>query len=214
MKVTVSRHPSVPCGYLISNDEDDRTEITTTDLDFPALARDFGWDMTGTVQAEPMTFRCCHLSTDGSIDCAECGVTASDFIAAARTFLDAGPHIAENTDFFPDDEPKTVRRSCDQCNIAYINGVRCHETGCPSAWQDTTLECKECGLEFGPGYANQVVCDDCTECHLDIDGSVLNWEEADEVSDDDLEAASDFMDALEAEQSEPIYGSYTDNNPQ
>ena len=31
-----------------------------------------------------------------------------------------------------------------------INGVLCHEHGCPDAWMDETRECKWCGTEFKP----------------------------------------------------------------
>lgn len=26
-----------------------------------------------------------------------------------------------------------MAKRCDSCNVVYINGVRCHETGCPRA---------------------------------------------------------------------------------
>ena len=51
--------------------------------------------------------------------------------------------------------------SCEQCEIAVINGVCCHELGCPLAWQDEIRECKECGQEFEPEHKNQRWCDDC-----------------------------------------------------
>jgi hypothetical protein len=55
---------------------------------------------------------------------------------------------------------------CDQCQIAYINGVRCHETGCPSAWRDEVRECKECGTEFEPEERTQRFCsEECAELH-------------------------------------------------
>ena len=33
---------------------------------------------------------------------------------------------------------------CDQCEAMMINGIYCHETGCPRATQ--TAECFECGI--------------------------------------------------------------------
>lgn len=217
MQVTVSRHPSVPCGYLITNDADDRTEMCTFDHDFPNLARTFGWDMIAYVQAEPMRFRCRHHSTDGSIDCTECGVTASEFITEARAWLNSNtPKTVEDADgLFPDlddDEPQTVRQSCDQCNVAHINGVRCHETGCPIAWRDHTVECGDCGCEFQPEHRHQSICDGCNRAAIND----REWDdlEANGDLDDDLKAASDFMSRLEADQSEPIIGTYTDNHPQ
>ena len=50
---------------------------------------------------------------------------------------------------------------CDQCELLMINGVRCHETGCPLAWQDEVRECRECGCDFEPEERRQVVCSDC-----------------------------------------------------
>lgn len=49
----------------------------------------------------------------------------------------------------------TARISCDQCTAAMINGVFCHETGCPNSrkvfWMDewiTPVKCGECGAVF------------------------------------------------------------------
>ncbi len=48
------------------------------------------------------------------------------------------------------------RIKCNQCNSAYINGIFCHETGCPNTnsrydaedevWIPV-YECRECGFE-------------------------------------------------------------------
>ena len=85
MTVTVSTHPSVPGGFLLTA-ADGRTAISTLDHEFPALAATFGWDAT-TVQSEPAKFRCRHAGTDGSIDCPDCGCTATDFGDIAATWL-------------------------------------------------------------------------------------------------------------------------------
>ena len=37
---------------------------------------------------------------------------------------------------------------CDSCEALVINGVLCHEHGCPDYWKDTKRDCKECGREF------------------------------------------------------------------
>jgi hypothetical protein len=53
---------------------------------------------------------------------------------------------------------------CQDCEIVYINGVKCHERGCPSAWKDTIRECKWCGSDFEPEERNQTCCcEDCAE---------------------------------------------------
>lgn len=55
--------------------------------------------------------------------------------------------------------PKAQRvcLSCDQCQALMINGVFCHETGCPNSrktwdvesqsWK-RVVECRECGAEY------------------------------------------------------------------
>ncbi len=50
---------------------------------------------------------------------------------------------------------------CLSCAILYIQGVRCHETGCPSAWTDEIRECFECGCDFEPENRHQLTCNDC-----------------------------------------------------
>ena len=55
------------------------------------------------------------------------------------------------------------RTSCDSCEIAYINGVRCHEHGCPDAWKDYPKVCFECGCNFVPETRYQRTCTSCLE---------------------------------------------------
>lgn len=52
---------------------------------------------------------------------------------------------------------------CHDCEVLTTNGVRCHETGCPSAHVGTIRECRECGSRFEPEHARQTCCDD--SCH-------------------------------------------------
>ena len=55
-----------------------------------------------------------------------------------------------------------VKHSCPSCQLIRINGVVCHETGCPDAWRDETRKCKWCGSEFTPEESYQTCCDqDC-----------------------------------------------------
>ena len=55
---------------------------------------------------------------------------------------------------------------CDQCEALMINGVHCHETGCPDAWKDYTKECKWCGIDFKPDENWQDCCSrDCAETY-------------------------------------------------
>jgi hypothetical protein len=55
------------------------------------------------------------------------------------------------------------RVSCSSCAIVVINGLVCHEHGCPDAWKDEKRECKWCGQDFMPEYRLQRCCDDDCE---------------------------------------------------
>ena len=59
--------------------------------------------------------------------------------------------------------------SCSSCEVVAINGVRCHEIGCPEAWRDYTTECFECGFDFQPEYKYQNMCNECLEPREDED---------------------------------------------
>ena len=55
---------------------------------------------------------------------------------------------------------------CDQCEALMINGVYCHEIGCPEAWKDHTIKCDWCGQDFKPEFKSQKLCDtDCAESY-------------------------------------------------
>ena len=51
---------------------------------------------------------------------------------------------------------------CEQCEALMINGVYCHEEGCPIAWKDYKRECQWCGQKFIPDDKAQQYCSfDC-----------------------------------------------------
>ena len=52
-----------------------------TDFDYPALARDFGW------VPKPGKNGCQHPGTDGTVNCPDCGQSATSFITEAGEFL-------------------------------------------------------------------------------------------------------------------------------
>ena len=54
---------------------------------------------------------------------------------------------------------------CASCEAMTINGLYCHEQGCPDAWRDEKRECRWCGDEFVPEDAQQAHCSD--ECERD-----------------------------------------------
>ena len=46
--------------------------------------------------------------------------------------------------------------------VVRINGVLCHEQGCPDAWRDEVRECLWCGYKFTSESKEQICCsDDC-----------------------------------------------------
>ena len=49
---------------------------------------------------------------------------------------------------------------CQSCEVLMINGLRCHEHGCPDAWGEETRECKWCGQQFKPKEKWQDCCDE------------------------------------------------------
>ena len=57
-------------------------------------------------------------------------------------------------------------KKCNQCEIMYINGMRCHEHRCSEAYKDEIRACKWCGSGFTPGYEDDQYCsEDCLECY-------------------------------------------------
>jgi hypothetical protein len=72
-------------GYLV-NHPDGCTDYVQSDWEFPRLAQDMGWSLRQVQSSRRRP--CLHLSTDGTVDCPDCGVSASEFIAAASEFLD------------------------------------------------------------------------------------------------------------------------------
>ena len=51
---------------------------------------------------------------------------------------------------------------CQSCEVMNINGINCHEIGCPDSYKDELRICKWCGSEFKPDEMCQPFCDD--EC--------------------------------------------------
>ena len=59
-----------------------------------------------------------------------------------------------------------MKTNCNSCDVLYINGVKCHEQGCPDAWTDEIRTCLWCGSEFKPEDKHQTCCDiDCNESY-------------------------------------------------
>ncbi len=59
---------------------------------------------------------------------------------------------------------------CKSCELLRINGVVCHETGCPEAWRDKTRECKFCGCDFVPETRGQTCCSvECNDAYYGLE---------------------------------------------
>ena len=71
-------------------------------------------------------------------------------------------------------DPNTLHCHCSQCDLVCINGVPCHEQGCPDAWQGVPIPCWHCGFDFIPDNKDNTGkyarCPDC----LDRDNAV-DW---------------------------------------
>ena len=53
---------------------------------------------------------------------------------------------------------KPIKKTCDQCSQLIINGIFCHETGCPNERKTFVdgqwirfVKCSECGFEVEEG---------------------------------------------------------------
>lgn len=52
---------------------------------------------------------------------------------------------------------------CNSCECVYVNGIKCHEIGCPEAWRDYKRKCEYCGMEFTPEHEHEKLCSQ--ECY-------------------------------------------------
>ena len=80
----------------------DKDIFVQTDYDAPSVAGTFGWNIRDVQKDEKDP--CDHRGTDGSVDCRECGVTASEFISSAIEWIDNNDGAqAENPGYTFDD---------------------------------------------------------------------------------------------------------------
>jgi len=80
----------------------------------------------------------------------------------------------------------TLKTGCDGCSPSIVNGVLCHEQGCPDAWKDIELECYWCGTEYYPDQkpGHLKTCSpDCYSAYMGFDTD--NYDEEDYYADDD-----------------------------
>ena len=58
---------------------------------------------------------------------------------------------------------------CDSCEVVRINGVLCHEAGCPEAYKDEVRGCKWCSQKFKPIQPHQTCCSHtCTVAYYNL----------------------------------------------
>ena len=74
------------CPGEIVDQETGKTVLVQTDWDYPGVASTFGWSLRD-VQQPDRDEPCNHDRIDGTVDCEDCGLTASDFIGAAEEWL-------------------------------------------------------------------------------------------------------------------------------
>lgn len=65
--------------------------------------------------------------------------------------FDTSEHFNDHTH---DDDQGYNKAGCSQCQVMVINGIPCHETGCPNQ----THECQECMTQIKKGRR---ICDEC-----------------------------------------------------
>lgn len=103
-KIIWNTDVNAPCcpGEILNCDDESKSILIQTDWDFPGTAQTFGWSLR-QVQAprRKRKNKCRHNGTDGTVDCKECGLTATDFISAAYDWLMSHDGaIAEDPGYF------------------------------------------------------------------------------------------------------------------
>lgn len=94
-----------PLGYVVRTVDGARSMLVQTDWDYPSIATTFGWDMSSVQRIYHESAPCQHYSTDGTIDCGECGLMASSFISAAADWLDDHDGtIVEDPGYFAEEQ--------------------------------------------------------------------------------------------------------------
>lgn len=93
--------PGCVCKILNGENESENV-LVQTDWDAPSVASTFGWNIR---EVKTPGRDCDHRGTDGTVDCRECGVKASTFIAEAMEWINNNDGAtAEDPGYFGGDE--------------------------------------------------------------------------------------------------------------
>jgi len=89
-KITLDTDVCGGAHCLIVNDDGDDVLIQF-DTDLPGVASTFGWSMRDVqvLNSGYYGVTCDHRGTDGTVDCPECGIKASTFIAEAMEWINS-----------------------------------------------------------------------------------------------------------------------------
>lgn len=101
-KITWNTDVDAPCiGEIIASDGK-TTRLVQSDWDYPGVASTFGWTIQNVQKDDDPTYNFCeHSGTDGTVDCKECGITASEFITSAGNWLSDNDGVtAEDPGYF------------------------------------------------------------------------------------------------------------------
>lgn len=56
--------------------------------------------------------------------------------------------MAQHRTHYRNGDEITLLCGCNSCSPSRINGILCHEEGCPDDWRDYAKECNECGQPY------------------------------------------------------------------
>jgi len=77
----------------------------------------------------------------------------------------------------------TLKTGCDGCSPSMVNGILCHEHGCPEKWRDTEYECYWCGTDYlpqsEPGHL-KLCSDECYRAYMGFEDDYNDYYDDDE----------------------------------
>lgn len=182
--IKIESEYSVKDGIIVSPGKFEGESIAT--VYFYNCTNEFGGDYSIISDEERAIF-----NIDPSFDCAviltdNSGFTYLEYVVNESHAEDrVNEWYNEDGDFEEDESEESGR--CSQCEAMMINGVYCHETGCPEAWKTEEVKCRNCGFDFLPEEEGRNICDDCiseadNQCTESLEGYISDlpdeiWDE-------------------------------------